>query len=389
MIDKKQLEFWIEHKKNVLLSGNHGVGKTAIVQEAFTKKFGKMGESWLYFSASTMDPWVDFIGVPREAKDEQGAPFLQLVRPRVLRDNKIRAIFIDEFNRAPKKVRNAIMELIQFKSINGYSFSNIEMIWAAINPHDDNETYDVDKLDPAQVDRFHIHYNVPYELDKNYLTKRYGKPIASTAINWWKDLPTEVKFLVSPRRVDYALEIYQQGGALREFVLPAKSNVNILMEKLNGLNRVEDFRKLIEAGVEADIKTYINQDANYSACLEYIVDNPDECLKYVNMERVAALASKHRSIKQYIEDNKQRFGTLLTEREAIESGDAEMNQKFYGDPALRWDNYREVSKKYYGRSMRFRRTAEEIAQNITPQKALESRCKAARESTQTLKKLLK
>lgn len=389
MIDKTQLDFWMKHNKNVLLSGNHGVGKTAIVQEAFTKKFGKMGENWLYFSASTMDPWVDFIGVPREAKDEHGDPFLQLVRPRVLRDNKVEAIFIDEFNRAPKKVRNAIMELIQFKSINGYSFNNIKMVWAAINPHDDNETYDVEKLDPAQVDRFHIHYNVPYELDKNYLSKRYGKPIASTAINWWKDLPTEIKFLVSPRRVDYALEIYQQGGALRDSVLPAKSNVNILIEKLNGLNRVEDFRKLIASNIEADIKAYIGQDANYSACLEYIVDNPDECLKYINMERVAALASKHRSIKQYIEDNKKQFGTLLLEREAIEAGDSEMNQKFYSDPNLKWDNYREVSKKYYGRSMRFRRTAEEIEKNITPQKALESRCKSAKEMTQTLKKLIK
>ena len=44
---------------------------------------------------------------------------------------------MDEFSRAHKKVRNAVMELIQFKSINGRKFKNLKIVWAAINPDDD------------------------------------------------------------------------------------------------------------------------------------------------------------------------------------------------------------------------------------------------------------
>ena len=65
-IDKK-IEFWIENSQNVLFIGRHGVGKTAIVKDAFERR----SINYRYFSASTMDPWVDFVGVPKE-KTENG-----------------------------------------------------------------------------------------------------------------------------------------------------------------------------------------------------------------------------------------------------------------------------------------------------------------------------
>ena len=64
-----KLNWWISHNKNVLFVGKHGVGKTAMVKEAFDQH----GLKWRYFSAATMDPWVDFVGVPRE-KTEQKIP---------------------------------------------------------------------------------------------------------------------------------------------------------------------------------------------------------------------------------------------------------------------------------------------------------------------------
>lgn len=54
---------------NVVFRGRHGVGKTTMVIDAFNRKKLK----WLYFSASTMDPWVDLIGVPKEHKDADGS----------------------------------------------------------------------------------------------------------------------------------------------------------------------------------------------------------------------------------------------------------------------------------------------------------------------------
>lgn len=67
MIDDKKLDFYMEHNLNVLLCGRHGVGKTAMIQAAAERH----GLKWKYFSAATMDPWVDFVGVPKE-KTEGG-----------------------------------------------------------------------------------------------------------------------------------------------------------------------------------------------------------------------------------------------------------------------------------------------------------------------------
>ena len=51
---------------NVLITGAHGVGKTSIIKQVFEENGLVLNESWLYFSGSTLDPWVDFIGIPKE-----------------------------------------------------------------------------------------------------------------------------------------------------------------------------------------------------------------------------------------------------------------------------------------------------------------------------------
>ena len=133
-INNSDLDIWIENEWNVLFQGKHGVGKTATVMAAFNRH----DLNWKYFSAATMDPWVDFIGIPKEKMDEDtGESHITLVQPKGLRE--VEALFLDELNRAPKKVRNAVMELIQFRSINGIPFPNLKFIWAAINPDDEED----------------------------------------------------------------------------------------------------------------------------------------------------------------------------------------------------------------------------------------------------------
>src|SRR5579862_8258869 len=123
-----RLERYRDLGLNVMLKGHAGVGKTEVIKHVFRDL------KWKYFSASTMDPWVDLIGVPRTHVDKQLGDVLDLVRPRFVVENQIEAIFLDELNRAPEKVLNALMELIQFRSINGFKFTNLKMIWIAINP---------------------------------------------------------------------------------------------------------------------------------------------------------------------------------------------------------------------------------------------------------------
>ena len=151
----EKLDFWLEHEQNVLFVGKHGVGKTAMIKSCFERHDLVLGETFLYFSASTLDPWVDLVGVPKEritdkvpeafsiikelaaidlemayewveknwhlgsdackkvvshALDRQdGLTYLDLVRPKAFAQAKVEALFFDEFNRSPKKVRNAVM----------------------------------------------------------------------------------------------------------------------------------------------------------------------------------------------------------------------------------------------------------------------------------------
>ena len=134
-----------------------------------------------------MDPWVDFVGVPKEKIDANGVSYLDLIRPKHFQNDEVEAIFFDEFNRANKKILNSVMELIQFKSINGKKFNNLKIIWAAINPEDDEqEHYSVEELDPAQLDRFHVIVDVPYIPNADYFRKVYGNDMADSAITWWK-----------------------------------------------------------------------------------------------------------------------------------------------------------------------------------------------------------
>jgi hypothetical protein len=91
------------------------------------------------------------------------------------------------------------MELIQFKSINGRKFPNLKVVWAAINPSDDDEEYDVEELDGAQIDRFQVRIKVPFFPDIEYFENKFGKDWSKSAHEWWNGMPDKAKKLVSPR----------------------------------------------------------------------------------------------------------------------------------------------------------------------------------------------
>lgn len=270
----EKLAFWLELQKNVLLIGKHGVGKTTMVLDAFKRA----GLKYLYFSASTMDPWVDFIGVPKEKTDENGNSFLDLVRPKAFIDGDVQAIFFDEYNRSHKKVRNAVMELIQFKSINGMPFPNLQVIWAAINPSDEKEKlrYDVEDLDPAQVDRFHVHLEIPYLPSKTYFRNKFDAETADAALAWWKSLSSEQKDLVSPRRLDYALEMLQHDGDIRDYVLPSSTNCSKLVATIKAGEPIRILKKVIQnakdSGDDTKLIEHINDENTYAAIKTHISD---------------------------------------------------------------------------------------------------------------------
>lgn len=223
------LRFAAQNDLNVLLSGHAGIGKTTVMKNVLDD----MGIKYLYFSASTLDPWVDFVGVPHEVTGEDGVKYLDLIRPKAFAYDTVEAIIMDEYNRAQKKVKNAVMELLQFKSINGKRLSNLKFIWAAINPSgedDSGKVYDVEEMDPAQLDRFQIHLELPYTLNRQFFKSKYPKYVDAT-IEWWNALPQPQKHLISPRRMDMALDVFSKGGDIK-WVLPKKINCTQLISSI-------------------------------------------------------------------------------------------------------------------------------------------------------------
>jgi hypothetical protein len=263
IINQARLKQYLNLNYNVLLIAPHGVGKTTVIKQVFTEAFG---DNWKYFSASTMDVWVDLIGIPRGV-DKDGKEVLEFIRPEFLEN--VEAIMFDEFNRAPDKVLNAVMEITQFRSINGIPLPNLKVVWASCNPEDDDDTYSVNHLDPAHLDRFHVQINVPFMVDEEYFNGKYPAT-GPLFIQWWKALPTEIQKLVSPRRLDYAADAHSHGCRLEDF-LPNTTNVKALRTILKSapfvsqLNAIND-----EAAAEAFIR-----DINHSTTLLDMVKSND------------------------------------------------------------------------------------------------------------------
>ena len=271
IINKSRLKQYASLGYNVLFIGKHGVGKTATIKDVFTEMYG---DRWKYFSASTLDPWVDFVGIPKIVSDEHG-DHLKLIRPSFIEKDEIEAIFLDEFNRAPNKVINAVMELIQFKSINGHKLNNLKVIWAAINPEDEEDTYSVNHIDPAQFDRFQVHLNVPFKIDEEYFNTKYPST-ASIFIQWWKDLPKDIQSSVSPRRLDYVAEAHMNGCRLEDF-LPNNTNVVELHKMLKNLPFREQLKSVIN---EQEAIKFLGDINNSLKLLEMVKTNDIDAISF-------------------------------------------------------------------------------------------------------------
>lgn len=271
LVDPQKLQFCIEQGLNVLFTGAHGVGKTSVIRKAFEKA----GKNLLIFSGPTMDPWVDFVGVPRPVVRDDGSTVLELIRRSELADDLVDAIFIDEFNRAPAKVRNAAMEILQFGSVNGHRFKRLRSVWAALNPSDD-DTYDTERLDPAQEDRFHMRLDIPFRPCPVYFIEKYASK-GKAALEWWDGLGDEAKKKISPRRLDYALEVIALNGPVRD-VLPVEANVQSLLKLMEEGPLFDQLKDLLKSG-DREAAKRLMQDPNSGT----------QALKHVIGSKVAAL----------------------------------------------------------------------------------------------------
>lgn len=297
----KKLQFAIENGLNVIIEGKHGVGKTSIIQKVIENNDLKQHLEYVSFSAATMDPWIDFLGIPRMS-ESNGEPVIKLVKPEYINPNEIKVLFFDEFNRSPKRVRNAVMELIQFKSVNGVKFPKLRCIWAAINPEDTSFTYDVEKIDPAQMDRFHLQYRIKDNICLEFFTQKYGSEKAYNVSEWYDSLDKKDKDKISPRRVEYAIDIMNSGGDPAD-VLPTSIDVS---EFKDSINSVTLKTLLTQAALKNDINKVKDLLSDFDSIMKSIgkTNNPliiETCVNAMNEEQLAACFMQYENIRVWAE----------------------------------------------------------------------------------------
>ena len=133
--------------QNLMLVGNHGIGKSEILTEYFSGKGMKVVPLFL---GQMSDPG-DLIGIPNRndttGKTEFMPPYWFPL------DGKPVVLFLDELNRARPEILQTIMDLALNRKLAGRKLPEGSRIISAVNAGDQ---YQLTDLDPALVSRFNI-----------------------------------------------------------------------------------------------------------------------------------------------------------------------------------------------------------------------------------------
>lgn len=134
-------------EQNIMLVGNHGIGKSEILTEYFSQKGMKVVALFL---GQMSDPG-DIIGLPNKDENSGKTEFLPPYWFPV--DGKPIVLFLDELNRARPEVLQTIMDLALNRKLAGKELPAGSRIISAVN---EGEQYQLTDLDPALVSRFNI-----------------------------------------------------------------------------------------------------------------------------------------------------------------------------------------------------------------------------------------
>lgn len=154
IIDTNQLYTILEDtpdNQNIMLVGKHGIGKSQILTEYYSKK----GMQVITLFLGQMNDPGDIIGLPDKNEKTNKTEFL--LPYWFPTDNKPIVLFLDELNRARPEVLQTIMDLTLNRKLAGKTLPEGSRIVSAVN---DGIDYQLTELDPALVSRFNI-----YEFD--------------------------------------------------------------------------------------------------------------------------------------------------------------------------------------------------------------------------------
>ncbi|MCQ2578343.1 MAG: AAA family ATPase [Treponema sp.] len=154
-INAKQLNFILDNTpatQNIMLMGKHGIGKSRILEDYFSKKGQKVVTLFL---GQMADPG-DLIGLPE--KNEKNGKTDFMLPYWFPTDGSPIVLFLDELNRARPEVLQTIMDLTLNRKLAGKSLPEGSRIISAVN---NGNEYQLTDLDPALVSRFNIYEFAP------------------------------------------------------------------------------------------------------------------------------------------------------------------------------------------------------------------------------------
>lgn len=149
-INITQLKYMLDNipaDQNIMLAGRHGIGKSEIL----TEYFSKTGMRVIPLFLGQMSDPRDLIGLPNKNEKTGKTEFMPPYWFPV--DGKPIVLFLDELNRARPEVLQTIMDLALNRKLAGKHLPEGSRIIAAVN---EGEEYQLTDLDPALVSRFNI-----------------------------------------------------------------------------------------------------------------------------------------------------------------------------------------------------------------------------------------
>ena len=132
---------------NIMLVGNHGIGKSEILTEFFKEKGMPVVALFL---GQMADPG-DLIGLPNKDEKTGKTDFMPPYWFPI--DGKPIVLFLDELNRARPEILQTVMDLALNRKLAGKKLPEGSRIISAVNAGDQ---YQLTDLDPALVSRFNI-----------------------------------------------------------------------------------------------------------------------------------------------------------------------------------------------------------------------------------------
>lgn len=329
----KKIKAYIAAEMNILLSGVHGVGKSAKLNEACAQ----LGYKVKYYSAATLDSFTDLTGIPVPNIPEKTVEYF---RPRDIEEADV--IFFDELNRADARTLNTVLEIILEHSINGVPLPKLKSVVAAMNPV--SEEYNTEELDKALLDRFDVYLEATPIAEIGYFVNKFGDRLGKAAVSFWneyhesheksKSRGSDNKIAyISPRRLDKIVSAFS--------AIPARQTIvdTLPPEVSDGSVASALFRVLDEARKEpvpesvTEVTESVNkivrgsigeqQKPETGARVSEILSNPNLTSSDRNrlLMSIAASLNEHSSTKKMVRD----FGSAIlamtaTQRKTLQSG---------------------------------------------------------------------